>query len=213
MDLTTHKQPSLRERNRLRARSDILDAAAGILGESGYAGTALEEVSQRAGLSRGTLYAHFPGGREEIVREVYLRIADAVYVRGISLHKQAPDTASRVSALARALVEAASTPAGRFYGIMGPDIVPVLSGIMGGTYQSFEALIRLDLSAAMTDGPYNEETDIDALAAALAGAIRASGARAAIEPESVERQIAAVKLLTQGLLRLSKASAWTGEAR
>ena len=204
MVLKADRQPSLRERNRLRARTDILDAAAEILGESGYAGIALEDVSQRAGLSRGTLYAHFPGGREEIVREVYLRIADAVYVRGIRLHQEAPDVASRVAALARALVEAASTPAGRFYGIMGPDIVPVLSGILGGTYKSFEALMRLDLSTALADAPFNEGADIDALAAALAGAIRASGARAALEPQSAEKQIAAVKLLTQGLLSLSR---------
>ena len=83
MDLKTDKQLSLRERNRLRTRSDILDAAAEMLGEGGYAGLALEEVSQRAGLSRGTVYAHFPGGRDDVVREVYLRVADAVHARGL----------------------------------------------------------------------------------------------------------------------------------
>lgn len=203
MDLKTDRQPSLRERNRLRTRSDILDAAAEILGDSGYAGFALEEVSQRAGLSRGTLYAHFPGGRDEVVREVYLRVADAVYVRGISLREEARDVAGRITALARAYVEATSTPAGRFYGVMGPDVVPVLSGVRR-TSVSFEALIRLDLSAARAAGQLKDDPDIDALATALSGAIRASGARAATEPQYAEQQVAAVKLLVQGLISLSE---------
>jgi TetR/AcrR family transcriptional repressor of lmrAB and yxaGH operons len=197
------EQLPLRERNRLRTRGDILDAAAEALGEKGYAETTLEELSQRAGLSRGTLYAHFPGGREEIAREVYLRIADAVYVRGISLREETQEVAGRIAALARALVEATSTPAGRFYGVMGPDIVPVLSGVMGSTSKSFEALIRLDLSAARAAGQLQEDAEIDALAAAFSGAIRASGARAATDPGTAEQQVAAVKLLAQGLLSLA----------
>lgn len=196
-------QLPLRERNRLRTRTDILDAAAKVLGESGYAGTTLEELSRLAGLARGTLYAHFPGGRDEIVREVYLRIADAVYVRGISLREETQDVAGRIAALAQALVEATSTPAGRFYGVMGADIVPVLSGVMGGTSKSFEDLIRLDLAAAHAAGQLRADAAVDALAAAFSGAIRASGARAATDPGTAEQQVAAVKLLAQGLLSLA----------
>ena len=199
MDLTTDKQLSLRERNRLRTRSDILDAAAEMLGESGYAGLALEEVSQRAGLSRGTVYAHFPGGRDEVVREVYLRVADAVYDKGLTLREQADETAGRITALARAYIETTSQPSGRFYGLMGPDVTPVLSGVRR-TSESFEALIKLDLSAARASAHLHEGADIEALATALSGAIRASGARAATKPETAEQQIAAVNLLVRGLL-------------
>lgn len=193
----------LRERNRLRTRADILDVAAEILSESGYAGTSLEELSQGAGIARGTLYAHFPGGREEIVREVYLRIADDVYVRGIRLREQTQDPVGRIAALTRALVEATSTPTGRFYGVMGADIVPVLSGIMGSTSRSFEALIRLDLAAARTSGRLREDADIDALAAAFSGAIRACGAKAAADPGAAEQQVAAIRMLAEGLIGLA----------
>lgn len=203
MDLKTDKKPSLRERNRLRTRSDILDATAEMLGESGYAGLALEEVSQRAGLSRGTVYAHFPGGRDEVVREVYRRVSEAVYTRGLSLREEAGNVAGRITALARAYVEATSTPAGRFYGLMGPDVVPALSGVRR-TSESFEALIMLDLSTARSAGQLKGEPDVEALATALSGAIRASGARSAMKPEAAEQQIAAVKLLAQGLLSLAQ---------
>jgi AcrR family transcriptional regulator len=199
MNLKMDKQLSLRERNRLRTRSDILDATAEMLGEGGYAGFALEEVSQRAGLSRGTVYAHFPGGRDDVVREVYLRVADAVHARGLSLREEANDAAGRISALARAFVEMTSSPSGRFYGLMGPDVEPVLSGVRR-TSESFEELIKLDLSTARAAGQLHQGPDIDALATALSGAIRASGARAAVKPGTAEQQIAAVNLLVEGLL-------------
>lgn len=200
MDPVDEQQLSLRERNKLRARTDILDAAAELLSEEGYAGTTLEGLSQRAGLSRRTVYAYFPEGREQIVREVYLRISGQVYDRASILRAQAHGLVDRVTALGRALVEATSTPAGRFYGLMGPDIVPVLAGVMGVTSKSAEGLIRIDLAAAQADGQLSQEVAVDALAAALNGAIRASGARAASRPETAQQQIAAIECLTKGLL-------------
>lgn len=201
MFLDLDKQLPLRERNRLRTRSDVLDATAELLGLRGYAGTTLEDVSRLAGLSRGTVYAHFPGGREELVREVYLRVAEAVHAKGLALREVTNDAAGRITALARAYVEATSTPAGRFYGLMGPEVVPVLAGVRR-TSESFEELIRVDLTAARASGKLKEGSDIEALAAALSGAIRESGARAATRPEVAEQQIAAVNVLAQGLLLL-----------
>ncbi|GAA3678031.1 hypothetical protein GCM10023081_15370 [Arthrobacter ginkgonis] len=202
MASTQDQQLPLRERNRLRTRADILDAAAEILSESGYAGTTVEELSQRAGLARGTLYAHFPGGREEIVRETYLRIADAVYVRGISLREQAVEVPDRIAALARALLEAAATPAGRFYGVMGSDMVAVLTGtgVPVGTSKSFEDLIRRDLEEARAAARLRADAPTAALATAFSGAIGAAGTKVAADPDSAEQQIAAIRLLAQGLL-------------
>lgn len=200
MDSPNEQQLSLRERNKLRARADILDAAAELLSEAGYAGTTLEELSRRAGLSRGTLYAYFPEGRDQIVREVYLRISGEVYDRGSALRAEADGMVDRITALARALVQATSTPAGRFYGVMGSDIVPVLSGVLGVTSKSFEELIKIDLSAAQTAGQLPEDIAVGALATALTGAIRACGARAATDPDTAQQQITAIQLLVQGLL-------------
>jgi AcrR family transcriptional regulator len=200
MDSPGTQQMSLRERNKLRTRADILDAAAQLLSEEGYAGTTLEELSQRAGLSRGTVYAYFPEGRDQIVREVYLRISGQVYDRGSALRAQAHGLVDRITALGQALVEATSTPAGRFYGVMGSDIVPVLSGLIGVTSKSFEELIKIDLSAAHAAGQLPEDLPIEAVATALTGATRACGAQAAAHPETAEEQVAAIRFLVQGLL-------------
>ncbi|WP_102160217.1 TetR/AcrR family transcriptional regulator [Zhihengliuella halotolerans] len=199
MSTTTTPLP-LRERNRLRTRGDILDAAAEALGTGGYAATTLEELSRRAGLARGTLYAHFPGGREEIVQAVYLRVAEEVDKRGRALRELENGAPDRIAALARALTERTAAPSGRFYGNTAPDVVPVLSGVSGATSAAFETLIREDLAAEQEAGALDAQADLAALTTALSGALRASAARTALNPETVEAQVEAVHSLTRGLL-------------
>ena len=45
----------------------VLAAAAGLLDERGYHGTGINQILARAGAPRGSLYFHFPGGKDEIV--------------------------------------------------------------------------------------------------------------------------------------------------
>ncbi|MBG6085127.1 TetR/AcrR family transcriptional regulator [Zhihengliuella flava] len=194
MTAETRRLP-LRERNRVRTRSDILDAAAEALSDGGYAATALEELSRRAGLARGTLYAHFPGGREEIVRAVYLRVAEEVEEAGRALREQESGAPDRIAALARALVERTATASGRFYGKTTADALPVLADVTGGTSAAFESLIREDLAA--TDLPTG--ADLDALTTAVSGALRASAARTATHPHTVPAQVDAIRCLVSGL--------------
>ena len=48
---------------------EILEAAKHVFGERGYAGTTLEDVARRAGVSKGTLYLYFEG-KEALFREM-----------------------------------------------------------------------------------------------------------------------------------------------
>lgn len=48
---------------------EILEAAKHLFGESGYAGTKLEDVARRAGVSKGTLYLYFDS-KEALFREM-----------------------------------------------------------------------------------------------------------------------------------------------
>jgi AcrR family transcriptional regulator len=68
------------------ARTRLLEAAYACIGRYGLGKTTVEDVAREAGVSRATVYRHFPGGRDELVREVigwettrfFLRLADAV---------------------------------------------------------------------------------------------------------------------------------------
>jgi AcrR family transcriptional regulator len=64
----------------------LLEAAYTCIGRYGIGKTTVEDVAREAGVSRATVYRHFPGGRDELMREViawettrfFLRLAEAV---------------------------------------------------------------------------------------------------------------------------------------
>lgn len=45
-----------------RSRRAVLDAAAGLLDERGFAGFTVDEVARRSGVSKATIYKHWTGG-------------------------------------------------------------------------------------------------------------------------------------------------------
>jgi AcrR family transcriptional regulator len=73
-------------------RSEILDAALDAFAAHGVAGTSIEEIRRHSGASIGSIYHHFPGGKDAI--------AGALYVEGlrdyqdgfIEVLRQAPST-------------------------------------------------------------------------------------------------------------------------
>jgi AcrR family transcriptional regulator len=48
-------------------RERVLEAAVSVAAEVGLAHITMADVAQRAGLSRATLYRHFPGGKDEVL--------------------------------------------------------------------------------------------------------------------------------------------------
>ncbi|MFL6178570.1 MAG: TetR/AcrR family transcriptional regulator [Actinomycetes bacterium] len=64
---------SSRERlNKAERRSQLLDAARDVFVTSGYHAAAMDEIAERAGISKPVLYQHFPGKLE-----LYLALLDA----------------------------------------------------------------------------------------------------------------------------------------
>lgn len=62
---------AVRHRRRKQARpQELLDAALALFVEKGFAATRIEEVAQRAGVSKGTLYLYYPG-KEELLKAVF----------------------------------------------------------------------------------------------------------------------------------------------
>jgi len=62
--------PATSRQRRKEARpKELLDAALDLFVEKGFAATRSEEVAQRAGVSKGTLYLYYPS-KEELLKEV-----------------------------------------------------------------------------------------------------------------------------------------------
>jgi TetR/AcrR family transcriptional repressor of lmrAB and yxaGH operons len=79
MTETRHRQGSQREPDPQRepdagrvgeaprsSRDAFIDATGRLLRRQGYAGTGLNEIVARSGAPKGSLYFHFPGGKEEL---------------------------------------------------------------------------------------------------------------------------------------------------
>jgi TetR/AcrR family transcriptional repressor of lmrAB and yxaGH operons len=59
-------------------RARIVEAAVRLFEQRGYAATGLNEILTDSGAPRGSLYHHFPGGKEELAVAVVLRHGDLV---------------------------------------------------------------------------------------------------------------------------------------
>jgi AcrR family transcriptional regulator len=57
------------------AATALVSAARGLFAERGYAAVATEEIVQRAGVTRGALYHHFRGGKEDLFHAVLVQIS------------------------------------------------------------------------------------------------------------------------------------------
>jgi TetR/AcrR family transcriptional regulator, lmrAB and yxaGH operons repressor len=60
------------------SRSKMIHAAAELFRQRGYHATALSDVIQASGAPRGSTYFHFPGGKQELAREVIALAGDEI---------------------------------------------------------------------------------------------------------------------------------------
>jgi len=72
-----HERPPRREREKIRHRAEILDAAAEIFALHGYEGASMQQIADLAELSVGKLYTHFEG-KEAIYREMLVRFVSGI---------------------------------------------------------------------------------------------------------------------------------------
>jgi TetR/AcrR family transcriptional repressor of lmrAB and yxaGH operons len=73
------------------AREDMLSAAVELFRARGYEGVGVAELLQRSGAPRGSLYFHFPEGKEQIGAEVVQRVGEDVAARFRALNESGVD--------------------------------------------------------------------------------------------------------------------------
>ena len=67
-------RPPSAERSPEQTRVELLSAAERLLRDRGYAATSMQAVARSAGITKGTLYHHFPQGKDALVAEVGRRL-------------------------------------------------------------------------------------------------------------------------------------------
>lgn len=87
----------------MTTREQLIDAAADLLQRKGYAATGVAQVLEASGTTRGSLYFHFPGGKEELSAEALRQRGAAMGDFIGQLLRDAPTMAAAVTAFAGAL--------------------------------------------------------------------------------------------------------------
>ncbi|MGQ4618837.1 TetR family transcriptional regulator [Nocardia sp. R7R-8] len=191
---------SLRERNRLRTRRELLDAALEVFAESGYGSAVVENIAARAGASKVTVYTYFPQGREELFRELYEEINDELIEKVSAVFTGDGDLTSRVLAVTEVILEVARRPlVGRFYSIDDPVLDEALAPVRGHASQVCAEFISEELAAAQKAGTVKTKASPRAIGELLVGAMRSALTEVARERADSADILEAMKALVSGL--------------
>lgn len=148
------KQLTLRERNKIRTRQEIREAALEVFRAEGFADSSVEKIAKAAGTSKATVYVYFPDGLSDIYREIYAELSNALLVEARAARAARTDPVARIMALAECLFTLCTEPqTGAFYMMLSPTLLPVLAPVLGKASQEFTAMIVEDLKTLRSELP------------------------------------------------------------
>lgn len=190
---------SLRERKQLRTRRELVDAVLAVVAAGGLAETTIDRISAESGISRGTVYAHFPGGRDELLRAAYARLGEQLVERTREAVLAAGDWRGRIVAHARAMFDlAVDARIGHFYNVSGPTLI--VDGAERGIGSGASILsIREALEQARSSGDVDAGIDAEAAAVLLVGALREAAIGVAAQAMDPRRAYESFARLVEGL--------------
>jgi TetR/AcrR family transcriptional repressor of lmrAB and yxaGH operons len=193
---------SLRARQRAFARAQFLEEGLRLFDERGYAQTTIEELASRCGCAKGTIYAHFPDGKDELVRAVYRSIGED-FDRELEalLETRGDDVLACVDAVAELLMAISAEPAkGRFFMFSAPALPSVLGDALGRTGRGIIGHIADRIRAAQAAGEIDAALDADHVGQLILGLLREAGIRIAGGDASEAELKAALHALLTGAL-------------
>ncbi len=190
---------TLRERRQQHTRDDLAQTTLDLIIAEGVAAVTIERLCLAAGTSRATLYAHFPDGRDSILRAAYLLAGDLLVRRAREAAAGATTWDARIASYARTMIEfSGSAELGYFYSVAGPALFGFRADRGVGSQGYFDDIGR-ELVAAQDAGDLPATNDPEALAVLLVSSLRDAGIAAAHAPHTAERYVAAVQALLDGL--------------
>lgn len=173
--------PPVRERT---PRERMVIAAAALLSERGLAGTSFSEVIERSGAPRGSIYHHFPEGKDSLTAEAIGLVGDRV-LKVLRLRDAASPQAvvQRFIEGFRTVLLKSEYRSGCAIGAVGVERLehPQLGALAGGVFVVWERELHAALLAAGMVEP-KATTAAGLVLAALEGALILCRARREIGP-------------------------------
>lgn len=185
------------------AREDMLTTAVDLFAARGYEGVGIAELLAKSGSPRGSLYFHFPGGKEQIGAEVVARVGAEVAARFRGLHDSGVDLETFIDRVFKTTAKeskernyTASCPMAAIATGFGNDN-PKLAAAVRAAFASWEAEIHAAANArGMSDS--NASVFASAMLAAMEGAFVTSKALGSADPHKNASR--AIRALANALL-------------
>lgn len=190
---------TLRERRLERSRADLLQAALDIIARDGLPAVSIESVLRECGMARATLYAHFPGGRDALLRAAYDRAGRDLLDLAERDASREEHWRGRMLSYARTMIEYSASPSlGHFYSVSGPHLMGFRSSRGVGSQGYFETF-RDALVDAASSGELAPGADPQALAILLSSSLRDAGIALARHETTTSAVMASIGLLLDGI--------------
>lgn len=193
---------STRRRN---TRRKLFEAAVTLIAEQGFSSTTVDEIAERAGVAKGTVYYNFAS--KNVLFEELLR--DGIELLTVSLQQAADETAERGAGRIDALD--AMIRAGLDFIVRYPSLIQLFVAELWRTNRAWQstlmqvrqkaiAVIESVLREAVADGELSAEIDIPLTASALFGMVLVAALDwQSFQPErSVDEVHSALSRLLQG---------------
>ncbi|UNK47249.1 TetR/AcrR family transcriptional regulator [Arthrobacter sulfonylureivorans] len=189
----------LRKRQQLRTRQDLVRATIDIIDAAGAKTATIDRITVRAGTSRATLYAHFPGGRTDLMSEAYRTIGQDLIDAAERDAAGQDDWIEKLCAYPRAMLDlAARRELSLFYNVSGPQHFGIGRRRGSASKHTLDTFVR-ELRNEQDKGGLRAELDIEAIAGLLIGAIREAGIDASRDPGTAPRNLSAFRQLLEAL--------------
>jgi AcrR family transcriptional regulator len=117
-------RPRTKAAQREATTAALIGAARGLFADRGYAEVGTEEIVKRAGVTRGALYHHFRGGKEELFRVVLVQISAETVQRVAAAATTTDDPWEALVVGSEAFLDACATPeVQRIMLVDGPSVL------------------------------------------------------------------------------------------
>lgn len=166
------------------ARENLIVAAAELFRERGYEGVGVAELLERSGAPRGSLYFHFPGGKEQIGVEAVTAVGAAITDQLKALNASGVDIDTFIERVFKATAKGvkerdfrASCPIAAI-AVEASDRAPLLQAAVREAFASWEAEVRIAAEARGMSAK-NAADFASAMLVGIEGALVASKAQGA----------------------------------
>jgi AcrR family transcriptional regulator len=167
-------RPTLRVRQRQEREELIITEAERLLSEHGYQNLVMEQLAERVGIGKGTIYLHFPR-KEDLIGAIVARGLEQLTSYIIEMGDRTSETArERIEVVMHRLIDG---HAGWMRMFEGSDARELLEGLRRGQSMADQTTGLLQAMARLVDqgkaaGEFDETVDSTVAVVALFGVVR-----------------------------------------